>query len=33
VPRVLTKREGVPYGVAIALGAIVTMIVYPFSLG
>ena len=32
VPRVLTKREGVPYGVAIALGAIVTMIVRPFSL-
>ena len=32
VPRVLTKREGVPYGVAIALGAIVTMIVHPFSL-
>lgn len=32
VPRVLTKREGVPYGVAIAFGAIVTMIVHPFSL-
>lgn len=31
VPRVLTKREGVPYGVAIALGAVVTMVVRPFS--
>lgn len=32
LPRVLTKREGVPYGVAIALGALVTMVVHPFSL-
>lgn len=33
VPRVLTKKQGVPYGVAIALGALVTMVVRPFTLG
>jgi prepilin peptidase CpaA len=33
VPRVLTKRQGVPYGVAIALGGILTIIVRPFTFG
>ena len=33
VPRVLTKRQGVPYGVAIALGGILTIIVHPFTFG
>jgi len=33
VPRVLTKKQGVPYGVAIALGAIVTMMIRPLTIG
>jgi prepilin peptidase CpaA len=33
VPRVLTKKQGVPYGVAIALGAIVTMVIRPLTIG
>lgn len=33
VPRVLTRRQGVPYGVAIALGGILTSIVRPFTFG
>jgi prepilin peptidase CpaA len=33
VPRVLTKRQGVPYGVAIALGGILTIIMRPFTFG
>ena len=33
IPRVLTKRQGVPYGVAIALGGILTMILHPASFG
>lgn len=33
VPRVLTKRQGVPYGVAIALGGIATIVLHPFTFG
>jgi prepilin peptidase CpaA len=33
VPRVLTKKQGVPYGVAIALGAIVAMVIRPLTIG
>ena len=33
VPRVLMKKQGVPYGVAIALGAIVTTLIRPLTLG
>jgi len=29
IPRVLTKRQGVPYGVAIALGGILLIALYP----
>jgi prepilin peptidase CpaA len=32
VPRVLTKRQGVPYGVAIALGGILTFLLHPLTL-
>ena len=32
-PRVLTKKQGVPYGVAIALGGILTMAMHPASFG
>jgi len=31
VPRILTKKQGVPYGVAIALGGILVMVFYPAS--
>jgi len=33
VPRVLTKKQGVPYGVAIALGAIATIVIRPLTIG
>ena|SRR5579859_2769809 len=33
VPRLLMKKQGVPYGVAIALGAIVTTLIRPLTLG
>jgi prepilin peptidase CpaA len=33
IPRVLAKKQGVPYGVAIALGGIVTMAFHPDSFG
>lgn len=33
VPRVLTKKQGVPYGVAIALGAIATIMIRPLTIG
>jgi len=33
VPRVLMKKQGVPYGVAIALGAIVTIVIRPLTFG
>ena len=33
VPRVLIKKQGAPYGVAIALGAIVTMLIRPLTFG
>ena len=33
IPRVLTKKQGVPYGVAIAMGGILTMALYPASFG
>jgi|SRR5579872_3186485 len=33
VPRVLRKRQGVPYGVAIALGALITIMIRPLTFG